>query len=63
LAKYGITDYYGNLSPNIENLEQLNTEWFNFKQNLLEKLKSKSFIPYLSTQLSKTYNILKAKFE
>jgi hypothetical protein len=63
LAKYGITDYYGNLSPNIENLEQLNTQWFNFKQYLLEKTKSKSFIPYLSSQLSKTYNILKAKFE
>ena len=63
LTKYGITDYNGNLSQNIENLPQLNTEWYNFKQYLLGKLNKKDFDTYLSTQLSKTYNILKAKFE
>ena len=63
LTKYGITDYNGNLSQNIENLPQLNTEWYNFKQYLLGKLNKKDFDIYLSTQLSKTYNILKAKFE
>lgn len=63
LTKYGITDYSGNLNQDIENLTQLNTAWYNFKQYLLGKLNKKDFDVYLSTQLSKTYNILKAKFE